>query len=220
MIDTASILAQFRQAAEARGLLLPDHLDADGKLHRCELRDGPKGKKDGAYLLHLDGVPAGGFQNFRDGLEWENWRADIGRQLTPEEEAAHRARTEVQRAAREAEAKAKRDKARRKANAIWNSAKPAPDDHTYLLRKGVPAYGLRVGSWPKWVEVRPGEWREERIPGALLVPMRSPSGTLHSLQAIYQDKVNGRDKDFLPGGEKAGKFHLIGEVSPDRKSVV
>lgn len=215
MIDTTSILAQFRQAAEARGLQLPDHLDADGKLHRCELRDGPKGRKDGAYLLHLDGVPAGGFQNFKDGLDWENWRADIGRQLTPEEEAAHRARTEAQRAAREAEAKAKRDKARRKANAIWNGAKPAPDDHPYLLRKGVPAYGLRVGSWPKWVEVRPGEWREERIPGVLLVPMRSASGTLHSLQAIYQDKVDGRDKDFLPGGEKAGKFHLIGEVSPD-----
>ncbi|MDD2990798.1 MAG: DUF927 domain-containing protein [Zoogloea sp.] len=216
MIDTASILAQFRQAAEARGLLLPDHLDADGKLHRCELRDGPKGRKDGAYLLHLDGVPAGGFQNFKDGLEWENWRADIGRQLTPEEEAASRARIEAQRAAREAEAKAKRDKARRKANAIWNNAKPAPDDHPYLLRKGVLAHGLRVGSWPKWQEVRPGEWREERIPGALLVPMRSPSGTLHSLQAIYQDKVDGRDKDFLPGGEKAGKFHLIGEVSTDR----
>lgn len=212
MIDTASILAQFRQAAEARGLLLPDHLDADGKLHRCELRDGPKGKNDGAYLLHLDGVPAGGFQNFKDGIEWENWRADIGRQLTPEEEAAHRARTEAQRAAREAEAKAKRDKARRKANAIWNSAKPAPDDHPYLLRKGVLVHGLRVGAWPKWDD-HLRDWR--RIPNALLVPMRSPSGTLHSLQAIYQDKVDGRDKDFLPGGEKAGKFHLIGEVSPD-----
>ena len=110
-IDLGQILAQFRQSAEARGLRLPDHIDADGKLHRCELRDGPKGKKDGAYLLHLDGVPAGGFHNHRAGLGWVSWRADIGRQLTPEEEAAHRARTEAQRAAREAEATAKRDKA-------------------------------------------------------------------------------------------------------------
>lgn len=212
MIDTTSILGQFRQAAEARGLLLPDHLDADGKLHRCELRDGPKGKRDGAYLLHLDGVPAGGFQNFKDGLDWENWRADIGRQLTPEEEAAHRARAEAQRAARAAETKAKRDKARRKANAIWRGAKPAPDDHPYLLRKGVPSYGLQVGSWPKWDD-HLQDWR--RIPNVLLVPMRSPSGTLHSLQAIYQDKVDGRDKDFLPSGEKAGKFHLIGETTPE-----
>lgn len=215
MIDNFSVLDQFRRAAEARGLRLPDHIDADGKLHRCELRDGPKGKKDGAYLLHLDGVPAGGFENHRDGLAWQPWRADIGRQLTPEEEAANRARMEAQRAEREAEAKAKRDKARRKANAIWSAAKPAPDDHPYLQRKAVPSFGLRVASWPKWQEVRPGEWREERIPGALLVPMRSPSGTLHSLQAIYADKVDGRDKDFLPHGEKAGKFHLIGEVVQD-----
>ncbi|WP_187394527.1 DUF927 domain-containing protein [Zoogloea oleivorans] len=209
------VISQFRAAASARGLLLPDHLDADGKLHRCELRDGAKGKKDGAYLLHLDGVPAGGFQNFRDGLDWENWRADIGRSLTPEEEAAARARMEIQRAEREAEAKAKRDKARRKANAIWNSAKPAPDDHPYLTRKGVPSFGLRVASWPKWVEARPGQWEETRIGNALLVPMRSPSGTLHSLQAIYPEKIDGRDKDFLLHGEKAGKFHLIGEISAD-----
>ena len=209
------VISQFRAAAAARGLLLPDHLDTDGKLHRCELRDGAKAKKDGAYLLHLDGVPAGGFQNFRDGLEWENWRADIGRSLTPEEEAAARARMEIQRAEREAEAKVKRDKSRRKANAIWNGAKPAPDDHPYLQRKGVLSFGLRVASWPKWVEARPGQWEETRIGNALLVPMRSPSGTLHSLQAIYPEKIDGRDKDFLPHGEKAGKFHLIGEISAD-----
>jgi len=212
MIDTASILDQFRRAAGDRGLRLPDGLPADGKLHRCELRDGPARKLDGAYLLHLDGVPAGGFQNFKDGLDWENWRADIGRQLTPEEEAANRARMEAQRAEREAEAKAKRDKARRKANAIWNSAKPAPDDHVYLLRKGVPSLGLRVGIWPKWEQDHAGRWEETRIPGVLLVPMRSASGTLHSLQAIYPDKVDGRDKDFLPHGQKAGQFHLIGEL--------
>jgi len=215
MIDTASALDQFRTAAEARGLRLPDHLAADGKLHRCELRDGPARKLDGAYLLHLDGVPAGGFQNFKDGRDWENWRADIGRSLTPEEEAANRARLEAQRAEREAEAKRKRDAARRKANAIWNSAKPAPDDHPYLQRKGVPSLGLRVGTWPKWREVRPGEWREERIPNALLVPMRSPSGTLHSLQAIYPKKLGMRDKDYLPHGSKAGRFHLIGEIAAD-----
>lgn len=213
MIDTSSTLAQFRRAAEARGLILPDGIDADGKLHRCDVSGGAKGKRDGAYLLHLDGVPAGGFENHRDGLGWETWKADIGRSLTPEEEAAHRARVEAQRAEREAEAKAKRDKARKRAHGLWNSAKPAPDDHPYLVRKGVPSYGLRIGSWPKWSQGRGGEWEEARIPGALLVPMRSASGTLHSLQAIYAEKVDGRDKNFLPHGEKAGKFHLIGELA-------
>lgn len=213
--SAADILVQFRAAAEARGLLLPDLIAADGKLHRCPVAGTAKGKTDGAYLLHLDGVPNGGFENHKDGLGWENWKADIGRRLTAEEEAEHRARIEAQRTAREAETKEKRDKAQRKANGLWNDAKPAPADHPYLVRKQVQPFGLRVSSWPKWAELQPGQWQETRIPGALLIPVRSASGTLHSLQAIYPEKVDGRDKDFLPYGEKAGKFHLIGSLSGD-----
>lgn len=211
MIGASSVLAQFRAFAEARGLVLPDSIDADGKLHRCDVKGGAKGKSDGAHLLHLDGVPAGGVENHRDGLGWEIWKADIGRKLTPEEEAAHRRTVEAQRAEREAQAKAKRDKARKRAHGLWNAAKPAPDDHPYLVRKGVPSYGLRVGSWPKWTQDRAVRWRETRIPGALLVPMRGTSGTLHSLQAILSERVDGQEKLFLPHGEKAGKFHLIGD---------
>ena len=36
-----------------------------------------------AYLLHLDSIPAGGLENWRDGKGWESWRFDIGRALTP-----------------------------------------------------------------------------------------------------------------------------------------
>lgn len=215
-ISMSEVLAQFRAAAAARGLELPGQIETDGALHRCPLAQGAARRPDGAYLLHLDGIPAGGFQNFKDGMGWENWRADIGRQLTPEEEAAHRARVAEQQAAREAATKARRDKARRKANGIWNNAKPAPEDHPYLARKGVTGLGLRLGLWPKREEARPGDWRERRIP-ALLVPMRSATNTLHSLQAIFAERLeDGRDKDFLPGGEKAGKFHLIGTPAPDQ----
>jgi putative DNA primase/helicase len=210
----SDVLAQFRAAAAARGLELPTPLEADGKLHRCPLSQGVARRQDGAYLLHLDGVPAGGFQNFKDGMGWENWRADIGRQLTPEEEAAHRARVAEQQAAREAATKERRDKARRKANGIWGNAKPAPEDHPYLARKGVKAFGLRMGLWPKWEEARPGEWKERRIP-ALLVPMRSASGTLHSMQAIFAERLeDGLEKAFLSGGSKSSRFHLIGTPAP------
>jgi uncharacterized protein (DUF927 family)/phage/plasmid primase-like uncharacterized protein len=206
---------QFRSAASARGLILPDDIIADGRLHRCDVQGGARGKGDGAYLLHQDGIPAGGFENHRDGLGWENWRADIGRRLTPEEEATHRARVEVQRKTREAEEKKRRDKARRKAHAIWNAAKPADDTHPYLIRKRVRAHGLRVGVWPRWQKDGAGRWEEVRTPGALLVPIRSASGTLHSLQAIYAERIEDRDKDFLPHGRKAGCFHLLGEVRAD-----
>ena len=46
---------------------------------------GKNGKGDAAYLLHLDGIPAGGLENWRDGKGWESWRFDIGRALTPPE---------------------------------------------------------------------------------------------------------------------------------------
>ncbi len=211
----SSLYDQFRSAASARGLILPDDIIADGRLHRCDVQGGARGKGDGAYLLHQDGIPAGGFENHRDGLGWENWRADIGRRLTPEEEATHRARVEVQRKTREAEEKKRRDKARRKAHAIWNAAKPADDTHPYLIRKRVRAHGLRVGVWPRWQKDGAGRWEEVRTPGALLVPIRSASGTLHSLQAIYAERIEDRDKDFLPHGRKAGCFHLLGEVRAD-----
>lgn len=212
MIDTYD---QFRSAASGRGLVLPDEIIADGRLHRCDVEGGTRGKGDGAYLLHLDGVPAGGFENHRDARGWENWRADIGRRLTPDEEAAHRARVEAQRKAREAEEKRRRDKARRKANAIWNDGSPVDRGHTYLARKNVGPHGLKVGTWSRWRQVGAERWEEERVPGVLLVPIRSASGTLHSLQAIFAERIEGRDKDFLPNGRKSGCFHLLGEVLED-----
>ncbi len=212
MIDTCD---QFRSAASTRGLILPAEIVADGCLHRCDVDGGARGKGDGAYLLHLDGVPAGGFENHRDGRGWENWRADIGRRLTPEEEAAHRARIDAQRKAREADEKKRRDKARRKANAIWNDGKPVDHGHSYLARKNVGSHGLKIGNWSRWQQDGAGRWEENRVPGALLVPIRSASGTLHSLQAIFAERIDGRDKDFLPHGRKSGCFHLLGEVRED-----
>lgn len=75
-------IQQFRSALAGRNIIPPDDLIADGRIHRCDV-EGKGGKGDAAYLLHLDSVPAGGFENHRDGLGWENWRADIGRRLTP-----------------------------------------------------------------------------------------------------------------------------------------
>jgi putative DNA primase/helicase len=85
MIDSR-VEAQFVAAMSRRGLV-PKKLIADGKIHRCDVR-GPGGCKDGAYLLYVDGVvPAGGFQNWKDGLGWAGWSFDVGRQLTPAEQS-------------------------------------------------------------------------------------------------------------------------------------
>lgn len=184
MTDAAQ---QFRDALIRRGIVPPADLVTDGTIHRCDA-DGRNGKGDAAYLLHIDGVPSGGFQNWRDGLGWEIWRANIGRNLSPVEVVAQRERIEASKRLAEAEAEKRRASARDKAAGIWARSEPAPDDHPYLVAKGVKAHGLR------------------QYNGALVVPVRE-GGELHSLQFIGADG----GKRFLTGGKVNGCYHSIGK---------
>jgi len=83
----ADFIAQFRDAIGAAGLTSPDRIEADGKIHRFP-SNGKKGDDSGWYVLHGDGIPAGAFGCWRSSLS-QSWRADIGRSLTPAEDAAH-----------------------------------------------------------------------------------------------------------------------------------
>ena len=84
VLTTAEVIDQFRAGLAARDIVPPENIIADGCIHRCDVA-GKNGKGDAAYLLHLDGIPAGGLENWRDGKGWESWRVDIGRALTPAE---------------------------------------------------------------------------------------------------------------------------------------
>ena len=81
---------QFRAAIQSAGLIPPDMIEPDGKLHRFA-SNGARGDDAGWYALHGDGIPAGSFGDWRSGQS-QTWRADIGRTPTPGEEAAHRAK--------------------------------------------------------------------------------------------------------------------------------
>ena len=84
----------------------------------------------------------------------ESWRADVGRTLTPAEQAAHDAKIDVMRQQREAEQAQCHADAASKAAAIYKVAQPALEDHPYLTRKGINAHGTRLHN------------------GALVIPMR------------------------------------------------
>ena len=90
---------------------------------------------------------------------------------------------------REAEEKRKHAEAASKATAIWKSAKPAPADHPYLLKKSIPASGAKFHG------------------DALVIPMRDGSD-IHSLQFIGPDG----DKRFLTGGRILGCYFSIGNL--------
>src|SRR4249919_2502423 len=77
----AEVIDRFRAALAARDIVPPAQIIADGSIHRCDAA-GKNGKGDAAYLLHLDGIPAGGMENWRDGKGWETWRLDVERPLT------------------------------------------------------------------------------------------------------------------------------------------
>ena len=128
-------IEQFSNAIRSAGLIPPEVIESDGKLHRFA-SSGKRGDDAGWYALHGDGIPAGSFGDWRSGQS-QTWRADIGRTLTHTEEAAHRAKVEAMRSAREDEEARRKSEAQSNAEAIWKSAQPARNDHGYLIRKGI-----------------------------------------------------------------------------------
>jgi putative DNA primase/helicase len=191
-IPAAEVLDRFRAALIARDIVPPDPIIADGRLHRCNAA-GPHGRGDAAYLLHLDGVPAGGMENWRDGLGWQAWRLDVGRTLSAAEREALRLRAQAASVQRRADAAHRHEHARQRAARIWAAARPAPADHPYLARKGVQAHDLRV------------------YRGALLVPARDAGGALHGLQFIGASGA----KRFLKGARVQGLFGVVGKHGDD-----
>jgi putative DNA primase/helicase len=146
------------------------------------------GRGDGSYLLHLDGViPAGGFQNFQDGLGWENWSFNPGRELTTAERDELRRKSEA--AAKVLNEAKARDQAKTQIRAarLWELAPPCPENHEYLKRKGVEPHGVRL------------------LYGGVVVPVRDIDGQIHSIQFIRPDG----SKRYLKGGRIKGCFHRI-----------
>lgn len=194
---------QFRDAIAAAGLRPPDELIADGKLHRFST-NGTRGDDAGWYALHLDGIPAGCFGDWRGGLH-QAWRADIGCRLTAAEEAAHRARLiEIQRE-REAETARRHAAAARTAAALWFAAAPAEADHPYVTRKRVqPAATLRELPAERVAELigyRPQAHGEPLAGRILIAPVRI-GDSINTVEMIDED---GR-KSALAGGTKVGGY--------------
>jgi putative DNA primase/helicase len=182
---------QIADAMLAAGMTPPHPIHIDGKLHR--FRSGTKGQgghgdKTGWYVFYPDGIAAGKFGCWRAGLE-SNWRAEIGRTLTPVEEMAHARRLAEAKAARDSELAKSRAAAANTVEQIWVGAAAASPDHPYLARKGVQPHGARVIT-----------------DGRLIVPLYGSDGALSSLQ--YIDHNGG--KLYQQGGATGGKFWQIG----------
>lgn len=177
---------QFTDAIASAGLVPPASLIPDGKLHRFSANGKPS-DDSGWYVLHMDYLPAGSFGCWRSGIS-QTWRADIGRDMSPDELLFMRERMETQKSEREAEEAKRKEDARDKARELWSEAKPCTE-HPYLTKKGVEAHSARVQ-------------RE-----SLVLPIRDEAGNLHSLQFIS----TGGEKRYLTGGRIRGCYFSIGK---------
>jgi putative DNA primase/helicase len=203
---------QFRDAIRAAGLMPPDVIAGDGKLHRF----GSNGKRRddaGFYVLHLDGVPAGHFGDWRTGIA-SDWHADIGRNLTDAERRAHRERVAAMKAAREAEEARRHAKAADVAGALMTAASPVVDGHPYLTRKGVaPVDALRelpVEDVARIIGYRPQANGEPLTGAVLLAPVRIDD----RLSTVEMIDEAGR-KSALAGGAKRGGYWAACELPDD-----
>jgi putative DNA primase/helicase len=180
---------EFLQAQEQAGLAMcKPAVTADGGLHRYRVDGDKAGSSNGWYVLHLDVKPFGAFGSWKTGQS-ETWSPTAVATMTVAERQALAARMAAAKLARDAELAAVQTSARQRAHDLWEKAKPADGSHAYLVKKGVPAYGLKL------------------LRQQLVVPLRDVDGVLHSLQFIAGD---GR-KTFLTGGRKRGCYHAIGK---------
>ncbi len=184
---------QIEAAMMAAGIQPPPELHIDGHIHR--FNSGSTGKrgasnKPGWYVFYDGEIVAGSFGCWRADIE-QNFRQDIGRELSAIESMAHTSKIAAAKQAKEAERKKLTECATESVQKIWDSCQPANDNHPYLLEKKVSVNGSRVTG-----------------DGRLVVPAYDKDGNLKTLQYISADG----SKLFHSGAVAKGAFWQIGSA--------
>ncbi len=181
-------MRQFTRAMEDSGLSIHNgEVVGDGALHRARAVGDRAGSLNLWYVLHLDDKPFGAFGSWKTGQSC-TWTASRPETMTPAERGALAARIAEAKRARDAEQVKVQAEAAARAARLWRKSRPASNQHPYLARKCVQAYGIRL------------------LGQSLLIPLRDVSGQLHSLQFI----MPGGEKRFITGGRKRGCYYAIG----------
>lgn len=180
-------LTEFEQAILSHGLE-PGEIIPDGKIQRVS-SNGSGQDKAGYYALFDNGggVLGGFFGDWRTGL-YETWFSSKTKDLSKEDQAKFKAKIETARKQTEQQRKEDAGKAAEKARSMWEACKEAGNDHPYLKKKQVQAYGLR-----------------ESKQGQLVIPVMDTAGQIQSLQFVGSDG----SKKFLTGGHIGGNFFAI-----------
>ena len=214
-MNLSEATAEARRRMEGDGLILPDALVLDGKIHRVPVAGGKPRATDGYYHGFTDPPHNITWKNHKTG---EQGKLVAGEKLTPAERQEAKARAEANGAKSDEDLARRRAEAAKQAQAILARSIPLPEGDTtnpYLMAKGVAAcpglyalkYGQEVGkfTFPK---------------GSLVMPISDAAGKLTSLQFIAPkpNKDGGWPKHQLKDGKKQGcGFVIEGETASGRK---
>ncbi len=190
-VEVQDAVREFDDVLRQAGLMLDGSPEMDDQLHRVKAEGDSGRERSGAYVGHLDGWPAGYVQNFRAGIR-RNWKfSKGGLELSPAERRKLQAETKRRQQEREAERQQvhERTAARLYRMGRAHGFRAAPDDHPYLVAKG-------LSTWPRPLMDRNGN---------LAILAYDIAGKLWSMQRIAPD---GR-KRFLHDGRINGLHHAM-----------
>ena len=131
---------QFRSAISNAGLTPPEEIIGDGAIHRFSSNGKPT-NKNGWYILHLDGIAAGSFGDWREGFT-QNWCSKADTSMTEAERFAQRDRVKAMQRQREKDLVQRQQLAAADALKRWTAATPCAQ-HDYLTRKGIQPHAQR-----------------------------------------------------------------------------
>jgi putative DNA primase/helicase len=205
-----------RAACERAGIEYKT-IPTDGAWHCANLINDHRGKGDARIRIFPD-LTGGAVWNHKTGQS-EQFFTNTKPILTQTD----RAKIEADKQRRQVQIEASYGKAASRARFLWQHGAPITEQaqHPYLVAKNVnpPPKLLKTAPWKRRIkDEESGQWRDLIIKNTLLVPLYTETGELLNLQGIFPKKVaelNGRNKDFLPGGRSSGLFCWIGQKSTE-----
>ncbi|SET69885.1 putative DNA primase/helicase, partial [Nitrosomonas marina] len=215
--------AEFAAVLRDNGCIVDgNHPVMDGLSHRIKVEGDKPGEKSGFYVVHMDGHPAGYFNNHRTKAEIR-WKAK-GYSLTEAQKGAFAAQVAIRQQERKAELQVQYVKVAQAIKELLTIAPQAHVDHPYLQDKNARPNGLKVvphntdglpqDSIIKICQNRQAvkSVRDEHpdslvfVAGDLLLPIYDTQEKLWSAQTI---QPNGT-KLFVAGSQKEGHFLVVG----------
>ena len=218
-VDERIIISEFFRSMRQCGITPRDEAFTpilDGNLHRFALEGDRYGEESGAYILHADGWPNGGFQDWHEGNVWHKFKLseDAIKESTGYHKPTHE---EYLRMQAENEAKKQRDQELQqrkqkalisKAYSLWRSINhdiEAVNQHPYMKFKQV--------SLPPNSNCYAGIDKE----GLLLLPLfHSLTNEFKTIQFISPPDSEGHSKKrFCAGISNKGCCYRIRQFKGD-----